>query len=268
MRPAPQLLLPLALACALAPAARADDEPSLPSAAEARDWFEKLESANRKTIDMGELQVHVSVVPDYLTYLVAKELVFLTEAGTSGDELKEGLERVARKHRSDKRGRVAMIVRLVHERQSESNFFALEGNLARKIELEAVGRGKQRLKAGDQEGKVAVEPFTLFKAALAGIFGNNVLPVIKRTFTCLPKSLTLELLTKKPLDEDKVNKLKVEMGGLVLFSGNIRNNQMDFTNGARATVVKGGEVEFEFPLETPDAPAGVAEILEGAKKKR
>ena len=104
---------------------------------------------------------------------------------------------------------------------------------------------------------------TLFQAQSSVLFrGQNGLPVFKRKYILMGKEYDVDVVPKKPLHA-KTKKLKVAVSGFILFRGNSSKTQLDFSRGAQAEYVKGGEVSFKVPPPEPvELPKALAELLE------
>jgi hypothetical protein len=233
----------------------------LPSEAAVKSYLQELLAANQETIAVGDMQVRVMVVPDAFPYLVATDYLLIDFEDLSEADAKARVVRLAGKHKKS-RGKAAIFLRFEHPRYGPpgggANVFALEGKISKKVKVTQVGRGAAKFKVTQAKGRIELTQFTLFQAQSSDLFkGGNVPPVIKRKYFLLGKDYALDLLLKKPLHE-KTQRIKVGVSGFIHFSGNVTQTQMDFTRGARATYVKGGQVEFRFPMEAPPLPAGIA----------
>jgi hypothetical protein len=256
----PLLLALIPALCLGAP----QDEDGLPSEAAVQAYLEDLRESAVETVGVGELEVDVSVIPDYFDYAVARDYLKIDFEELEGDELLDRVKRLSGKHKT-KRGKTAIFIRFRHERHRApgrgGNFFALEGKLNKQITVEQVGRGKAKFEVEGSKGKVGVALFTLFQAQSSKLFrGKNVPPIIKRKYLVMPEAYALDLLLKKRLDE-RTKKIKVRIRGFLHFSGNMTSSQMDFSRGARGEYVKGGEVAFRLPLEVPTLPAALKALV-------
>jgi len=240
-----------------------DDD--LPSESAVQAYLSDLRESNVETLDIGEMRVEIAVVPSYFDYAVATDYLKIDFEELKGDELRARVKRLAGKHKT-KRGKTAIFIRFHHERGRApgrgGNFFALEGKLNKHVSVEQVGRGKAKFEVGGGKGKVQIVRFTLFQAQRSRLFrGKNVPPIIKRKYFVMGKDYALDLILKKPLD-DRTKKIKVRVKGFIHFSGNMTQTQLDFSRGARAEFVKGGEVAFRLPLEALPLPGALKALVE------
>jgi hypothetical protein len=258
----PSLLLLLVLLCGPAPASADDD--LAPSEEEVQAYLKALPEANQSTLNIGSMQVSVSMIPNYGDYLIAKDFLLLDLEDSSPKAVRTKVKQLAKRHRSQQ-GRVAIFLRFLHDGYrppgGSSDFFAMESKLIKKITVTQVGRGKTKWKVLGSKGRVDVVKFSLFQAQSSRLFrGGNVPPVIKRVYSIMGKEYALDITLKKPVHK-KTKRIQVRVKGFLHFSGNITKTQMDFSNGAMAEFVKGNKVEFRLPLEILALPEKLSALL-------
>lgn len=255
-------LIALALAlCASVPVATlAQDGPAQGSFAEQMQIFlNQLLSRDRHAFKIGDLDVQVSVVPDYFMVMVAREA--LRVEGRSPEQLKADLQRLADRNKKVI-GKVGVRVRLHHDRRGDRDYYAFSGGLDDRLRFHAGGNVAMSVAA--HEGSFEQVELTLFRASLCPVFAaeGNCPPTMRRRVSRLTgQPFWIEFVAKRDMNP-RAEELQVGVGGFMRFRGRgIAGDQVDFDNGATCVVEASEPVKFALPLTAHPVPAALAEVM-------
>ena len=227
-----------------------------------KEYLTSLE-AQRETLELGELKLEVTALPDYFVHQMVGELLAQADLDERSTEaLKEQVARLAERRKATM-GKPALLVRFQHAAAGRRNFFGFEGQLDDCLRVRVDGKSHKISVATTQGDLPRARAYTLFKASRSGAYGGgNVPPTLRTTIQVLPpKPFTLHLLLAKPPGE-KSKALELVAANLVHYTGaGITDDQMDFEKGASAEPVQPSKAEFPLPLRGPAMPPEVAELM-------
>lgn len=255
--------LAFALLVAVPIAAQDDPRPAPNRAsnqAQIEAFISGMLSQDRDEFRLGELQVTVSVIPDHFMLLIAREFQRVEGEGRETDQLRAQLQRLADRNKKSI-GRVALRATFRHQGHGDRNFYAFQGGLDDHIGLRAAGNVP--LTVASHEGNLSNVELTLFRASRSAVFSaeGQCPPVMRRQVVRLGPSLTVELVAKRELSP-RAKELEVGIGGFIHFSGGgIRDNQVDFDNGATAVIDPSPPLKYPLPLTAQPVPPALAEVM-------
>lgn len=258
-------LAALALALLVALPIAAQDTPPAPArgspAAAVQTFINSMLAQDRDEFRLGELQVTVSVIPDHFMLLIAREYLRVnTEGNMEPEQLRTQLQRLADRQKKSI-GRLALRVQFRHTGHGTNDFYAFQGGLDDHIGVRA--SGNVPLTVASHEGSLDNVELTLFRASRSPYFSSEgqCPPVMRRQVVRLGETLTVELLAKRELSP-RAKEVEVGIGGFIHFSGGgIRDNQVDFDNGATAVVDPSPPLKYPLPLTAQAVPPPLARVM-------
>lgn len=222
----------------LAPVSAQDEVPPLPSREETQAFLKTLLATNSGELDLGSLKVHVSFVPDYAEYAVARDFAAEELEGTDEDRRK-WLKRRGKKY-GKWRGKWGALLHCRQPNHSlQGNFYVGQKPLAKKVVFKAEGRGKVKFKVAWENKRptpLRLKIFGANKSAQGAVSVDTV------QYVLVSPDYRLDVVLKKPLKET-VRRLTLGVGKLIHFHGSgIRNAQVDLGGGAKRDVVASAKV--------------------------
>jgi hypothetical protein len=224
-------------------------------------YLEALLAQDHRTFQAGDLELEVSVVPDFLMVLLAREYVRTYVEGRPLEAVRADLQRVADRSRGAAH-RIGLILTLRHRHASGRDVYAFQGGLD--AHLRVVAGTTLPLASVSATGPAVQVELTLFKANRSPAFSaeGNCPPVMRRTVTKIgDQPITLELVAKRD-PSPRAKELRLQLAGFLHLTGRgIQGDQVDFEHGASAVLDAAPEQRFDLPLTVPAVPEPLADVM-------
>jgi hypothetical protein len=235
-----------ALCLSMAPVSAQTEPPPLPSQEEARAFLKTLLAANSGELKLGTLQIHVSFVPNYAEYAVARD--YAAEDFEDSDDRRRWLKRRGKKYGKWKGKWGALLHCRQPSHSLQSDFYVGEKPLAKKLVFKAEGRGKVKFKVAWENKHptpLRLKIFGANKTAQGAVTVDTV------QYVLVSPGYRVDAVLRKPLKET-VRRLTLSVGKLIRFHGSgIAKAQVDLGGGAKRDVIASPKVYADVAAGIP-----------------
>lgn len=260
-----RLLSIAALSLALSPALAQDKEKKNPERAAVEEFLKKSLETNRKDLEVGGLKVRVTLVPNYLHVVLAREFLKYDHTQQSPKFVANQLAALHKKV-GKKLDRPGIIARFEHPEAGGRNLMAFEGVLPQYIRVVSKGVSKTKFRVLPVEfngPEPAAKTYRLFKPSQSQLFSAQVSSSMKMRYSVFAKGpFTIEGVFNKAFKK-RDTKVAVAIGGFAHITGQrgIAGTQIDFSKGAKGIIERGDSASFGVPLPGPKLPKILAGMI-------